>query len=293
MNLDLAQLEALAAAVTEGTFDAAAKTLHVTPSAISQRVKALENAVGRVLLTRTKPVQPTESGQALLRLARQIGTLTDDVAREIGGVDATREPAVIPLAVNADSLATWLLPALVAAGPSLVFDLHSDDQDRTADLLRHGTVMAAVTAAGEAVPGCTVDRLGSMRYRPMASPGFAARWFADGTVTEQFSRAPMVVFDRNDRLQDDYARRRTRRHLDPPRQYVPGSAAFVEAVCLGLGWGMLPDLQTRHLRTGELVELDPRRYVDVQLFWQQWRLRSPSLDLVADAVREAAASTLH
>src|ERR1700712_1596519 len=106
MEFDLLQLAALSAAVTEGTFDAAARVLHVTPSAISQRIKALEVSVGRVLLVRSKPIQPTAAGQALARLAGQVSALTADVAAELGGDGAPDRAVVVPLAVNADSLAT-------------------------------------------------------------------------------------------------------------------------------------------------------------------------------------------
>ncbi|MDQ1730163.1 MAG: LysR family transcriptional regulator, chromosome initiation inhibitor [Pseudonocardiales bacterium] len=290
MDLDLAQLEALSAAVAEGTFDAAAAALHVTPSAFSPRNKALELSVGQVLLTRSKPIRPTPSGQALLRLARQIQTMTADVARELGGETVPNTPTVIPLAVNADSLATWVLPALATLGPPLVFDLHREDQEQTADLLRQGTVMAAVTASADPVPGCTVERLGRMRYRPLASADFAARWFPEGVTTQALSLAPVVIFDRQDHLQDRYLKRRTRRRLDPPRHYVPASAEFVEAVRLGLGWAMLPDLQTA---TGaELIDLDPQGWISVHLYWQQWRLHSAALDRVASAIRRAAKTEL-
>ncbi|SOD71009.1 LysR family transcriptional regulator [Jatrophihabitans sp. GAS493] len=298
-NLNPAQLEALAAAVSEGTFEAAAGALHVTPSAISQRIKALETMVGRVLLTRGKPVQPTPSGELLLRLARQIQMITADAVQEIRRADSLGAPGrvVIPLAVNADSLATWLLPALAAVSSSLLFDLHRDDQERTAELLRQGAVMAAVTSSADAVPGCSVERLGRMRYRPTASPAFIDRWFADGATVASLARAPVVVFDRGDRLQDDYLATRSRRTLDPPRHHVPGSGAFLEAVRLGLGWGMVPDLQNPAVPVGPpvgpaLVPIEPRGRIDVDLYWQQWRLRSPSLDLVADAVRVAAAEML-
>src|SRR5947208_2792961 len=151
-TLDQGQLEALAAAAAEGTFDAAARRLHVTPSAVSQRIKALETTVGRVLLVRSKPVRPTPAGQLLVRLAGQVKVLTADVAAELQGQD---DPAgvVVSLAVNADSLATWVLPALASLGPPLLLDLHREDQDRTADLLREGTVMAAITASAERAPG--------------------------------------------------------------------------------------------------------------------------------------------
>jgi LysR family transcriptional regulator, chromosome initiation inhibitor len=291
MNLDPGQLDALAAAVSEGTFDAAARHLHVTPSAISQRVKALETAVGRVLLTRSKPVRPTPSGEAVLRLARQISTVTADVLREIGEPDTGAGPVTVSLAANADSLSTWLLPAFAAAGPDIVFDVRRDDQERTADLLRRGEVMAAVTASARPVPGCVVEPLGRMRYRPVATAAFAATWFPDGPTVSALSHAPVVDFDRDDRLQAGYLRRRARRELSPPRHFVPGSSAYAAAVRLGLGWGMLPDLQ-REPGDG-LVELDPHGTTDVRLHWQQWRLRSTALDRAATAIRAAARGTLH
>jgi LysR family transcriptional regulator (chromosome initiation inhibitor) len=286
--LDLGQLEALAAAVSEGTFEGAAGRLHVTPSAISQRIKALETSVGRVLLTRTKPIQTTASGETLLRAARQIQAITTEAMDELGG-DTSGHAPVIPVAANADSLATWLVPALGAVVPELVVDVRRSDETRTAELLRAGTVMAAVTASAEPVPGCTVELLGRMPYRPRAAPGFAARWFETGATIENLARAPVVCFDREDQTQDAYLRRRTRRRLDPPRHYIPGSEGFAQAVALGLGWGMVPDLQAAD---HDLVVFDPRGSIDIRLHWQQWRLRSAALDRLADAVRRQAAAVL-
>jgi LysR family transcriptional regulator (chromosome initiation inhibitor) len=285
MRPDLAQLEALAAVVAEGTFEAAARALNVTPSAISQRIKALENEAGQVLLARTRPISPTTAGQTLLRLARQIALVTADAATEIGGSAQSIGPTVVPIAVNADSLATWVLPALAAVAAPTVFDIRREDQTRTAELLRQGTVMAAVTASAEVVPGCSVERLGRMRYRPMASAAFAERWFGTGMTVESLSRAPMVVFDRADGLQDRYLRRRSRRRLSPPRHHVPASADFVQAVRLGLGWAMVPDLQ---VSGPGLVDLDPDRSLHVTLHWQQWRIRSAALDETSAAIRVAA-----
>ena len=65
-DIDLSQLRALAAVVDEGSFDAAASALHLTPSAVSQRIKALEQSAGRVLVRRTKPTEATEAGHGSL-----------------------------------------------------------------------------------------------------------------------------------------------------------------------------------------------------------------------------------
>ncbi|MGY1604251.1 LysR family transcriptional regulator ArgP [Geodermatophilus sp. SYSU D00815] len=283
MDLDLAQLRALDATVRAGTLEAAARALHVTPSAVSQRLRALEVATGRVLLVRTKPVQVTDSGQAVLRLARQVDLLTADAVRELGG-DGDAGLPVLPVAVNADSLATWVLPALAPLAGEYVLDLHREDQEHTSALLRAGTVMAAVTTDASPVPGCTVTRLGGMRYRPMAAPAFARRWFPDGPTAEALRRAPVVVFDRHDDLQHRYLRERAP-DAGPPTHYVPASADYLAAVALGFGWGMLPDQQ---VRDADLVVLDADGAVDVVLHWQQWRLRSAGLDRVREAVQAAA-----
>jgi LysR family transcriptional regulator (chromosome initiation inhibitor) len=288
VELDLAQLRALDATVSAGTLDGAARALHLTPSAISQRLKALEAATGRVLLVRSKPVRATESGQSVLRLARQIALLSADASRELEVEDGGR-PVTLPIAVNADSMATWVLPALAPLAAELAFDLHREDQEHTAALLRDGQVMAAVTAAAEPVPGCSVTRLGGMRYRPMATPAFRTRWFPDGVTADALAQAPVVVFDRKDTLQHGYLRRRDVDVAAPPLHHVPASADYVTAVALGFGWGMVPRQQER---PAELVELDPDGAVDVVLYWQQWRMRSPSLDRVAAAVLAAAREQL-
>jgi LysR family transcriptional regulator, chromosome initiation inhibitor len=288
---DLDQLQALAATVAAGTMDGAAHRLHVTPSAISQRIRALETAVGQVLLVRSRPAQPTSAGEKLLKAARQIEIVIADAARELGA-QGTGGPTVVRIGVNADSLATWLLPALASMSSEIIFDLRRADQAVTAGLLRDGSVMAAISASAQAVPGCTVTRLGRMRYQPRASREFAGTWFPDGASAQELAQAPMVVFDRDDQLQDSYLRCRSRRRLNPPRHYVPGSHAFIEAIRLGLGWGMVPDIQANLASAPTLVEIDPEGTIDVPLFWHQWRFASSPLREFAEAVRRQAADAL-
>jgi LysR family transcriptional regulator, chromosome initiation inhibitor len=282
MRYDREHLETLLAVVEEGTLDAAARRLQVTPSAVSQRLKAFEQQVGRVLVVRSKPARATAPGEELVRMARQLALLEHEADQALGGADVS---TTIPIAVNADSLATWILPALerVARSRSVVFEIHRDDQDHTAGWLASGTVMGAVTSQAEPVPGCTSTSLGRMRYRPRAAPDFAARWFPAGPDAASLAAAPVVVFDEKDHLQHRYLGMVTRRRLDPPRHRVPASADFALAVQLGLGWGMLPDVQA-----GGTVLVDSTRSIDVRLYWQQWNLRSPLLDAVAAEIVSTA-----
>lgn len=287
-----AQLAAtVAAVIDEGSFDAAARRLHITPSAVSQRIKTVEQQLGRVVVVRSRPVRVTEAGEALVRLARQVELLEHDAmtAFGLGDADEATPRLRVPLAVNADSMATWFLApiARVARTHAVDVDLHRDDQNYTARLLESGEVMAAVTSESAPVGGCTVSALGVLEYRPMATAEYIAEWLPDGASAEALRTAPFVDFDRRDTLQHDWLRSRG---VDPwpvPRHYVPASHDFCQAVRLGLGWALIPVPQA----TDDLIDLGgpPTR---VPLYWQQWNLRSPLLDAIAGEVADEARRVL-
>jgi len=284
MDLNPGQLDALVAIAEHGSFEAAARELHITPSAVSQRVRALEAMAGQVLVSRGAPCRPTPHGERLVRLGRQTRLLYDEASAALGAV-ATVE---LPVAVNADSLTTWFRDVLATAAgwDDTAIRLQVEDQAYSQQLLRSGDVLAAVTSDPEAVQGCSVEPLGALRYVPAAAPAFAGRW-RRGRAPD-WAAMPAVVFGAKDDLQQDMLRRRGVPQLPPVVHQVPTSADFLAAVRIGLGWGMLPELQARaDLAAGHLVRLSGD-VLDVPLFWQRWRLDSPRLTTLTDAVREAA-----
>lgn len=290
MHLDPAWLAALVAIADRGTFDAAARHLHLTPSAVSQRIRALESEVGQVVVRRSVPAEPTAAGEALLRLARQTALLHEEARRELG----ERDDGVtdLPVAVNADSLATWFREVVgaLADREDVALRLHVLDQAWSADLLRAGTVLAAVTSEPAAVQGCSVERLGTLRYAAAAAPGLAAR-YRRGRGAD-WARMPVVVFDDKDALQHELLAARGLA-LPPVVHRVPTSADFLAAVEQGLGWGALPEPQLLPaVEAGRLVVLDRRHHLDVPLHWQRWRLRSRLLDDLTADVRRAAHAAL-
>jgi LysR family transcriptional regulator, chromosome initiation inhibitor len=292
MQFDSAQLETFAAVIDEGSFDAAARRLRLTPSAVSQRIKALESRLGQVVVMRGKPAAPTAAGEALLRLARQVALLElEAVAAVRGTVDALR----LAIAVNADSLNNWFLPAMLdlSQNHDARFVVHQEDEEHSADFLRNGTVLAAVTADPRPVQGCRVLPLGTMRYLPVATPEYAERWLRGKPLPEALAEAPMVVFNEKDVLQHRLIRKVTRRKLEPPSHAIPASEPFHEAVRIGLGWGMVEDEVARpELAAGRLVEVASGKYIDVPLYWQHWKLESGILDALTAAVLGAAAAGL-
>lgn len=285
MDIDPSQLATLVAIADHGTFEAAARHLHVTPSAVSQRIRALESRLGRVVVQRTTPCRPTADGEVLLRLARQVQLLHDELDEVLAHGRSTTVD--LPVAVNADSLATWFrgVLAAVAGWEDVALRLQVEDQAFSAGLLRSGEVLAAVTSEPSAVQGCSVERLGALRYVPAATAELAARW-RRGRGPD-WASMPMVVFNEKDALQHDVLAARGV-GAPPVVHRVPTSADFAEAVRLGLGWGMIPAPQ---LGAG-LVPLGARLHVDVDLHWQRWRLDSPVLDRLTDAVRRAARAAL-
>ncbi|WP_435259753.1 LysR family transcriptional regulator ArgP [Thioclava sp. FR2] len=288
---DPSQLAALVAVHRRGSFDLAAAELGVTQSAVSQRLRALEERVGTLLIQRGAPSVATEAGMRLIRHHDEVALLARGVEQDLGG--DISGPVTLRIAVNADSLATWVLAAL-AEVPGVLFDLVIDDQDVSQDWLRRGEVAAAVTSHAGPLQGCDTVALGALRYRATASPGYMARWFADGVTKAAVAQAPALTFSDKDRLQVAWVQARG---LTSPAAFpshrMASSQAFVDACLLGLGWGMNPDaLVADHLAAGRLAELVPGTALDVPLYWQFARLTGELTRPLTRAVRAAAARVL-
>jgi LysR family transcriptional regulator (chromosome initiation inhibitor) len=283
---DRSHLATLAAVLDTGSFEAAARELHVTPSAISQRVRALEDVAGAVLVQRVRPCVATTAGDHLLRLARQVADLEADTDAVLQHRDTH---ATLTIAANADSVSTWFVDALRTAGAATgaAFDVRVDDENHTAALLRAGVVMGAVTTAAEAVQGCRSVPLGSLRYRAVASPDL-------GIVDlPSLIAAPQARFHETDHVPAQLVARATRRPLTGIVHTIGAGDGYLAAIRAGLGWGAIPELlAAEHLASGALVEAAGGRHLDVALHWQHWRIASAPLLALTDAVVSTARTHL-
>jgi len=285
VQIDGQQLAAFAAVIECGSFDAAAARLHVTPSAISQRIKALEQRVGQVVVVREKPCIATTAGIPLLRLAAQTALLEAEALAEMAGGDGSFPR--IAMAVNADSMATWFT-GVFGALDGVSFDIRIEDQDHSARLLREGVVMGAVTTERTPVGGCRVRPLGVMRYVPVAGPSYVERYLSEGFTAHAIAAAPSLAWNRDDALQDMLVRKVFRRDIARPQHFVPTAEGFARAVRAGLGWGMFPETSAgRALAEGSFVRVSDA-HLDVPLFWQCWKLDSPLVEAISEAVASAA-----
>ncbi len=287
--LDNRNLEALAAVIDEGGFDKAATALHLTQSAVSQRIRNLEGQMGRVLVVRSTPPRPTAAGQELLRHLRQVRLLERELADAVG-IGAEHGFTVLPLGVNADSLATWFLDALepFLRAHGVLPDLRVDDENRTLELLRRGEVAGCVATSVEPPTGCRCDPLGVMDYLCVCAPGFREAWFPEGFIRERAERAPAAVFNRQDahhaRLLAEVFPGGAVRH---PVFWVPSSESFADVVRRGLAYGLVPEPQARSgLASGELVDLLPGTRLPVALHWHSWDMDTPLLGALRRALTE-------
>lgn len=297
---DPAALECLAAIVEEGGFDRAAQRLSITQSAVSQRLRALEAQVGTVLIVRSRPLKPTAAGHLLLKHTRQLRLLRADVERELrelapSSTGGGREEERISIAVNADSIATWALPAMNGlARQGLPLELITDDQDFTHEWLREGQVLGCVTTLKQALRGCKMVSLGAMTYIAIAEAGHAREHLPQGLTPHNFRQQSFVAFNRKDDMQSEFVGKAFGLKRVALRQlFVPSSEGQVRAVLAGWGVSVVPELLVRELiREGRLVNVAPQAALPIQLYWHCWNLQSDVLDQLSAALVQAAAGAL-
>lgn len=307
--LEYANLKALAVVVSEGGFDRAAKVLHITQSAVSQRIRQLEEKVGQSLLIRSNPVVATPTGKRLLRHYSQVQLLESELRAEMDA-DAPNHPTTVRIAVNADSLATWFLPALAGmfSRHAWLLELIVDDESYTHHLLKNGEAVGCVTTTEVPMAGCSSEFLGTMEYWCVATPEFAARYFSDLSDTPSFSdtssfntinqvqlaKAPAVVFSTKDKLHEKFLAQYF--NMTPGQWWqhtIPSSESFLEAINLSLGYGLVGHLQAKPLiDKGILIEITPERRMRVPLFWQHWNIKAKQTTLVYRALAATAQHNL-
>jgi LysR family transcriptional regulator (chromosome initiation inhibitor) len=287
MAFDLRKAEALLAVVETGSFEQAALRLHLTPSAISQRIRAMEEQLGQPLVVRARPCRTTPAGQKILLYLQRTRLLENEWRDEL----ALPEQGWlnVAIAVNHDSLATWLLPALsdCLQRQRILLEIIVDDQSQTRMLLEQGLALAGISSQQGTLRGCVAEPLGQMRYRLVATPAFVRQWFAQGLTRAAALQAPLIVFNRKDDLQWV--------HRDAlPCHFVPASESFMQAITLGIGYGLLPDLQAADwISSGRLLDLAPDKPTDVTLYWHRWQVQSPRLEALSAAIAAAAGARLN
>lgn len=291
---DYAHLEALLAVEREGSFEGAGRALGVTSSAVSQRIKLLEERIGAVLINRHPPIKPTHVGIELCRHAELVSILEDKIISAndcVPKVQDHRKP-VIKIVVNDDSLSSWFMDVLkmdAAKNGSYMFEVSIADQDYSIDELKFGSVLAAISINKTPVQGFGSRYLGMHVYRATASPEFMRRHFPDGVTLEALRKAPALRYSAQDDLQQQWIMENFGEKIIHDTYILPSSPGFVQA-CLGsIAWGMNPSqMVDKYIESGDLVEILPGAPLNKPLYWHCSRMVSEPLKYFTQYVIDAA-----
>ncbi|MDO6486990.1 LysR family transcriptional regulator ArgP [Colwellia sp. 6_MG-2023] len=273
--MDYKLLTALAAIIETQSFDLAAAQLFISQSAISQRIKLLEENIGQPVLIRRQPIELTTVGEQLLSHFKKVKQLENELLPELMPDNAVKAMKV-SLAVNADSIATWFLKALTPVLQENLIELNLliEPEDRTLDRLRSGEAIGAVSIIKNPLKGYRSFELGSMNYCLVCSKGFKEKYFKHGVTQSSLKMAPAISYDHKDAMHiryivDNFG-------LEASEYYchtVRSSEAFVILAKQGVAYCLVPYLQIKNeLETGELVNLCPGKELNRTLYWHSWVL---------------------
>ncbi|EJN8561361.1 LysR family transcriptional regulator ArgP [Vibrio alginolyticus] len=286
-GLDYKWIEALDAIVYQGSFERAAEHLFVSQSAISQRIKQLEKFLAQPVLIRSQPPKPTPIGKKLLGLYRRVRLLEHEILPELKNDTSTR-PVQLSLATNADSLATWLLPALknVMKQRQVELKLTIYGEYRSIEKLKSGEVTGAISLESQPIPGCRADYLGRIDYVCVASPEFYQRYFSKGVNNQTLAKAPAVSYDQYDDLHKTFLTEHFNVNPDSVIHHnISSSEAFLKVALAGVAYCLIPRLQINdELDRGVLVDVTPGFLMSHRIYWHHWQLETGVLQEISNAI---------
>lgn len=269
------QLEVLETVARLRSFNKAARALHITQPAISQRLKNLEEELGLQLLVREQPIRATDHGEKLIEHFRNVRMLEKNFELEQSSSLATSFTK-LTLGVNGDSLATWFFEAIKESlkKENLLLNLIIENEDLTFSRLRNSEVLGCISSRGKKLPGCIVKTLGTMRYRMAATPQFAKRFFKNGLTEQSVLQAPAVVYDDFDHMHALFLNKQLRlKNVKFPFHMISNSDAFLNSIRHGFSYGMAPELQAKkYFKDGTLVDLCPGHCWEYKLYWHHQRI---------------------
>ncbi len=285
--LDYKLLQALATVIDEQSFERAANVLFITQSAVSQRIKQLEQNIAQPVLIRTQPLKATDIGKKLIGHYYQVVQLEAELLPEIFN-DSPQKPLTIHLATNADSLATWLIPALAPTIKTNLIELNLliADEQHTIEKLKDGEAFGAISLQASPLKGCQAEKLGDLHYILVASPDFKDTYFKEGINATTLTRAPGVAFDHRDNMhvrfiEDHYGLKEG----DYPLHAVRSSEAFITLAKYGAAYCLVAELQIKdELASGALINLLPDYKLIETLYWHHWTMLRGVHKKVSDTI---------
>lgn len=294
MMIDYEAIAALSAVIETQSFLSAAEKLFITQSAVSQRIKSLENYYGEPVLIRTLPYKATQLGLNLLKHYKQVTLLEDALNDELlAQINKQR----ISIAISRDSLETWFVEVIEQLKniPTITLEIIADDQDLTLSYLQNGLVSACASTASKSISGCKAEFLGYFDYVMVASPEFQKLYFNnEKKVKANLINAPAIIFDNKDNLHAKYLK-----HFfnieDNNINYhiIPSVSGFRQFALNGYAYALIPEIHIRNeLKQHKLIKLFPDKVWQMPVYWHSWSVETKPYKLFNELVRVTARKML-
>lgn len=273
--IDYRGIEALYMVLELQSFEAAAKKLHITQSAVSQRIKGLETHFGEPVLIRNLPYTLTRLGETLVGHYQRISILEKDLEKQIS---TSYEKPRISIAINRDSLETWFLELMKnkLIFENVLLEVVADDQELTLEYFKKGLVSACLSTSKKTTPEGESVFLGDMEYLLVCSPDFKDKYFSKRDVIKSLLAAPAVKFDKNDFLHEKYLEKYfSLKNAELNFHLIPSVQGFKRYALLGYGYCLIPKIDiVQELKKGELVQIFKDKTWKVPFYWHYWTLES-------------------
>jgi LysR family transcriptional regulator (chromosome initiation inhibitor) len=270
--LDSKLLQTLATVIECKGFEKAASQLGITQSAVSQRIKQLEELLGQALLIRSQPLEATAAGKSLLLHFRQLTLLEQELMQQLKPDVPGQAHNVLDIGTDSDSLACWLLPAVLPMmrphGVQLRIHPGSPLAESAAANPPH--LSGWLSHSDGSVQGSHCFHLGEINYLCVCAPDFHRTHFNQG-MTKTLGQVPAVVLHGQQARHSGFLQHHWGYQGEFPYSSTPSPESMLLMIQSGLAYGLLPqELLEQTAHAASLITLGG--VLSLPLYWHHWRV---------------------
>lgn len=256
MSLLSPTLQAFMEVAKQKSVHNAAHVLHLTQTAVTQRIRVLETKLGTTLFIRThRGMRLTQEGEALLRYCQAASELEGEALAKIGGAGITSTIQVCitgPTSIMRSRIIPQCLP-IMHEFPCLLMYFDITDSEHRVSSLRSGASQFAIIAQEDVAPEMEYKHLRPERYVLVCSSQWKKRKLKDIIQHER-----IIDYDPADQMTFNYLKHFELFDLAKhERHFVNRTESLAMLLTAGLGYGVLSaEFSQTYLDNNQLIVLN-------------------------------------
>lgn len=265
MSLLSPPLEAFWAVVQKGTVQEASRTIGLTQTGVTQRVRSLEKMLKTTLFIRSrKGMKLTAEGEALLQYVKHS---LENEGMTLSRIQGTAIDSIIDISISGPSsiLRSRVIPNLssvIKSQKNLRFHFDLSDVESNSDKLKTGHCDLAILEHHDVTKEMDSKILKPERYKLYAATSWKRRSFLDILSTE-----PIIDFNSQDMMTYNYLDKyKLKSKVLPSRHFANNTDALTAMISAGLGYSVLSEeYATPYIKKGEIFDLSPTQFYDFKI----------------------------